>query len=368
MSLSCIHSRAGCSITDGSGNIRPCCKFSRPQDLPDIFSVDSLNQYLDLDPYVGIRRSLDAGVFPSGCSSCETMESAGLQSRRLYTESLYGDRPPAGGLVDLEIGLDYTCNMMCRSCGAGASSRWGAADSVLSEFDRLEIPSQARSDYGAYARRFRELLAGTDLSAVRHCKIEGGEPFYSRNLEGFLTQLADHAQDPRRVQLNIFTNGSVFPSARVLDLLDRFDTSITFSLDAVGDLAECVRWGVPWSVVEANLRRWRALDRWDPVTCTTVSILTANAIGSLVEFCAGIDLRMDFSELTNPRYLSMYQLDLETRSRWRLGIPEFDRLLMADIHYEPEFERLRESTRILDQYQGVDFARVNPEIARLVGL
>jgi len=368
MSLSCIHSRAGCSIVEGSGNIRPCCKFSDPNSTTDIFSVNSLNEYLDLAPYVQVRDSLDSGVFPPGCVSCNTIESAGLRSRRLETQDLYGVNPPGSGLVDLEIGLDYTCNMMCRSCGAGASSRWGAAADVLAEFERLDIPTQRQYNYSAYAERFRTVLNNTDLSSVRHCKIEGGEPFYSKNLGGFLTRLADHAEDTSRVTVNIFTNGSVFPPQSTLDLLDQFDTRITFSLDAVGLLATVMRWGVPWEVVEENIRRWCALDCYRPIVCPTVGILNVNRIGSLVEFCDALGLRMDFSELTNPRYLSMYQLDLETRKRWCLGIPKFDGLLMADIHYEPEFERLRDSTRILDQYQGVSFSEANPEIAQLVGM
>ena len=368
MSLSCIHTRAGCSITDASGSIRPCCKYGELPGLPTIFTESNLNDYLGSKAYKRLRSQLDSGSFPSGCSSCSRMESAGLQSRRQYTAEFYSGTRVDRGLVDLEIGLDYTCNMMCRSCGAGASSRWGAAGSVLDQFDAEGIPRQPSVAYRSYADRFREVAAATDFSAVRHCKIEGGEPFYSRNLAPFLKRLAATARRPDGLALNIFTNASVFPDADVLDLLRRFNTSITFSLDAVGDLAEVIRWGVPWQVVADNVARWVEFAEFNTIVCTTVSIQNCNQLAPLIEFCAGLNLEMDFSELMHPNYLSMYGLPMATRQGWCQGVPVLDRLLTADISVEPEFERLRRSIQILDQYQGVSFAAANPEMARLIGL
>jgi len=369
MTKFCVHSQTGVSIVDARGGIRPCCKFANSQLLPTIFDVDSLNGMHYKEPYSSIKNDLNHGKFPHGCKSCERSEQAGLQSRRQFTNKMFGkhDLFKPTYIQDLEISLDYTCNMMCRICNPSASSKWGSAKTVIEQFQDNDIKIDNNTDYRTYQDRFRQVFENTDLSRASHVKLEGGEPFYAKNFEWFLDKLDREVIDKEKLFLNITTNGSVYPDKKIIEKLKKFNkwTTIAFSLDAADDLADCIRWGVPWKQIADNVRRFKQ-DGFHCLASCTVSILNFNRLHSLMEFCDTNNIRISFSELTDPRYLSMYQLPIETRQQYLTGKTSLDRIINADINIESEFDKLYKSIIILDDYQKIKFGDVNPEIWELI--
>ena len=369
MSHNCVHSHVGVSLVDASGKLRPCCKFKSGWNIPTIFDVDTLNKLHARDEYTQLQSVLATDTWPAPCRVCERSEATGIESRRQFTDRMYNqhDLYTDGHIQDLEISLDYTCNMMCRMCAPGASSKWGAATSVIKQFNDAGIELDTHTEYKSYQDQFYKVFNNTNLNHARHVKLEGGEPFYARHFEWFLDKLDREVIDKSKLYLNITTNGSVYPNAELLEKLAKFNTTIAFSIDAYGDLANCLRWGVEWKTVESNIRKWmKHSAQFNLFTNITVSILNVNMMVPLIKFCNHIKLRMSFSELTHPEYLSMYQLPLELRKRWANGIANFDELLLADINFEPQFKKLTDSTHILDNYQGIDFALVNPEMTGII--
>ena len=369
MNHSCIHSRVGVSLVDSTGKLRPCCKFKSNWDIPSIFDVDTLNGLHTRSEYTGLQAALATDTWPSPCRVCERSEATGIESRRQFTDRMFTEHNlyEEGHIQDLEISLDYTCNMMCRMCAPGASSKWGAATNVIKQFKDAGVELDTHTEYKSYQDQFYKVFSNTDLSHARHLKIEGGEPFYAKHFDWFLDKLDREVIDKSKLFLNITTNGSVYPSAELLEKLAKFDTTITFSIDAYGALADCLRWGVKWEVVESNIRKWmQHSEQFNFITNITVSILNVNMIMPLVEFCKSISLRISFSELTHPEYLSMYQLPLELRKQWANGITNFDELLLADINFKPQFSKLIHAASILDTHQGISFAAVNPEMTGII--
>ena len=359
----------GVSLVDATGKLRPCCKFKSDWVIPTIFDVDTLNGLHARDEYTKLQSALATDAWPSPCRVCERSEATGIESRRQFTNRMFNEHDlfTAGHVQDLEISLDYTCNMMCRMCAPGASSKWGAATNVIKQFKDAGIELDTHTEYKSYQEQFYKVFSNTDLSHARHLKIEGGEPFYAKHFEWFLDKLDREVIDKNKLFLNITTNGSVYPSKELLEKLAKFDTTITFSIDAFGDLANCLRWGVKWELVETNIRKWiQHRDQFNFITNITVSILNVNMMTPLINFCNSINLRMSFSELTHPEYLSMYQLPLELRKQWANGITNFDELLLADINFKPQLKKLLNSMQILDNYQGIDFALVNPEMTGII--
>jgi sulfatase maturation enzyme AslB (radical SAM superfamily) len=369
LSHSCIHSQVGVSLVDATGKLRPCCKFKSGWDIPTIFDVDTLDALHTRSEYTQLQTALATDAWPTPCRVCERSEATGIESRRQFTHRMYTkhDLFTAGHVQDLEISLDYTCNMMCRMCAPGASSKWGAATGVINQFKDAGIELDTHTEYKSYQEQFYKVFSNTDLSHARHVKIEGGEPFYAKHFEWFLDKLDREVIDKNKLYLNITTNGSVYPNAELLEKLAKFNTTITFSIDAYGDLANCLRWGVAWEIVESNIRKWmQHSNHFNLLTNITVSILNVNMMTPLINFCNSIKLRMSFSELTHPEYLSMYQLPLELRTQWVNGISNFDELLLADINFQPQFKKLLDSTCILDSYQGTDFALANPSMKEII--
>tara|TARA_R110000772_G_scaffold256190_2_gene372628 strand:- start:29 stop:1153 length:1125 start_codon:yes stop_codon:yes gene_type:complete len=363
----CVHSHTGISIVNSGGSVRPCCKFDDIDILPTIFEIDTLDQIHRQSPFDDLKSNLNQGNFPKGCATCSNSEANGLESRRQFTGTMYGNYNlfNPNYIQDLEISLDYTCNMMCRMCNPGASSKWGSASTVIEQFADSKIELDDVTNYKDYQTQFKHVFENTDLSHARHVKLEGGEPFYAKNFEWMLDKLDREVIDKNKLFLNITTNGSVFPNENILSKLSKFNTTISFSIDAYGDLANCLRWGVEWDQIETNIRKFIKTD-FNILTNITVSILNFNKLNQLIEFCDSIALRTSFNELHDPRYLSMYQLDKQYRMNYLSGVPKLDRLISADIKIEPEFKKLRRSIEILDDYQGLRFADVNEEIWSLI--
>ena len=375
MSKSCIHSYVGISLVESSGKLAPCCKF-KPEleetQVQTIFDVTTLNTLHNSELYASTQQQLDNNVFPEGCTYCKNAEAVNLQSRRQVSNWLYaGNKLVTPGYIqDLEIALDYTCNMMCRSCNPGASSRWNIAKPVIAEFDKHSIPIDTSNGYKSYQDQFYTVFSNTDLSHARFVKIQGGEPFYAKNLEWFIDKLDDEVVDKTKLYINIFTNGSIFPNKRILEKLSNLNADIVFSLDAYGELASTIRWGVDWTVIEDNIQQWRkfADDHTNVrLLCnTTVSLLNVNKLQPLLDFCTRLNIKSDFSELTYPEYLSIYQLPKHIRERWVYDYPQLNSLIMLDIDFKSEFNKFLKSIDILDSYQGISFKDTNREMYQLI--
>lgn len=383
MTLRCIYTHTGISITESYGYLRPCCRFKpiSPSDMPNIFDVDTLDNIHQTSYFVDIRNSMETtDRLIQQCERCNIHEQHGIRSKRQEGNGYFSTVDIVPGYVqDLEIALDYTCNMMCRMCGPTASSKWNAAKSVFRDLKNknIKIDSVESSNYKQYADQFRKVFSNTSLKYVRFIKIEGGEPFYSKNLEWFLDKLNTESVEPKQVKLNIFSNGSIFPSATILEKLKNFDTLITFSLDAYGDLASVIRHGVDWKEVELSLSQWAIYARLNNIelcTNTVLSIMNVNMIDPLIHFCNNVGITVYFDNLVHPDYLSMYQLPLHVRQQWQdnyKGISDgkgqaFNELLMANITETANFDKFLHFTEILDKYQGVSFKEHNSEMFNII--
>lgn len=358
------------------GKIRPCCKYKTSKDTPTLFDSVSLNTLHETAYYKRLQSQLDSGVFPRGCISCDRDEKAGIQSTRQHTaEHIFQNSSffVKNTIQDLEIGLDFTCNMMCRMCGASASSKWAQAKSVLYEFDENEIHLDHVNNskqYSLYKNQFKRVFENTDLNKAIHLRLEGGEPFYSKNLEWFIDKLDREIENKNKFFISIFTNGSIFPSDHLLDKLKKFNLNVTFSLDAIGELAETIRWGIDWDTIEAVVKKWQAVaDTHKNITLstsTTVSLLNVNSLRPLIDFCRTYGIVFYAHHLNYPEYLSIYQLPLDLRKRWLIGHDRIDELLSANMQVEPRYNKFLKSVEILDQYQKKSFALNNSEIYNLI--
>ena len=377
MTLRCIYTHTGISITETSGSLKPCCRFKTDTltKLPNIFDVDTLDNIHQTSSFVKIRDLLETNnALIRQCERCSIHEQHGIQSKRQEGNDYFSAIDIVPGYVqDLEIALDYTCNMMCRMCNPSASSKWNAAKSVFRDLKNknIKIESIESGKYKQYADQFRKVFSNTSFKYVRFIKIEGGEPFYSKNLEWFLDKLNTESFDSKKVKLNIFSNGSIFPSATILEKLKNFDTDITFSLDAYGDLASVIRHGIDWKEVELSLRQWAIYARLNNIelcTNTVLSIMNVNMIEPLIDFCDSLGITMYFDNLVQPDYLSMYQLPLHVRQQWQDNNKPrlFNELLMANISETAKFDKFLHFNEILDKYHGVQFKNCNPEMFNII--
>jgi len=271
--------------------------------------------------------------------------------------------------------------MMCRICGPYHSSKWSGAPTVLDKLHQLDenlhTPHNNLSTT-EYQQNFSKILNNSDLKDLKLINIVGGEPFYSKNFEPLIDKL-DNDVDLENLEFAISTNGSIFPSDKIINkLLKMKKLDIRLSIDAVGDLASVIRHGVAWEIVEQNIIKWRELrnNNYDKINLQihcTLSLLNVNALQELTDFCDTHNINFSCAILTFPAYLSIYQLPRTERRKWKVvdvgPIRQFytfiDKILNADISAENKLSKFLSSCSILDDYQGNSFKDVNPEIYQL---
>ncbi len=376
MIRSCVHSKVGVSVVDPKGELWPCCKYQRDKanPLPTIFDVDTLDKLHDNFPYKKIRYDIENNIDSIACASCWKKEATNQESRRTYSQDFYQKTKIHPGYIqDMEIALDYTCNMMCRSCGTDASSKWVSAKPVLDSFEKEQIQSHGKvykKSPKQFAEQFKKVITNTDFSKMRKVKVLGGEPFYSKNIDWFIEKLYNEVEDKEALDLNIFTNASVWPKDKTLETLLTFPrVSITLSLDAINELASVIRWGVVWDQIYNTILKWKDT----PVTLNinnTVSIQNVNHAKEFLKFANDNGIEVYFNFLDHPNYLSVYQFPLSERKKWILDGNSktekmFNSSLLADIQTENELNSFLKSVSILDSYQKCSFKDVNYEMHKL---
>lgn len=378
---SCIHSKVGISLQDANGVLYPCCKFMdvhNNTNLPTIYNIDTLDNLHYRPEYLKIKNDIETNNKPVSCHRCWKLEDNNIQSRRQESNQKYQQTGIVDGYIqDMEIALDFTCNMMCRTCGPHSSSKWMAAKPVIDELRSLDIDDCDFINKNPidFQKNFKRVMEKTNLSKSKNIKILGGEPFYSKNIDWFIDKLYNEVTDTDNFMLNIFTNGSVFPNELTLKKLLKFkNIIITASIDAVGDLASVIRWGVPWEVIENNCKKWSQLavdyNNLTLSTCTTVSVLNVNRVTDVFEFGAKYNFFIGLNYLDTPEYLSVYMFPKDIRSRWVLSnntkweqqVNYHNMSLLSNMQEKNRFDEFLKSIKILDSYQNCSFEKVNKEI------
>lgn len=361
--MKCLHSEVGVSIPNANGALVPCCKYDASKvdwKPPTIFDVESLDRLHQTTVLHKVNDEIGADLKHEGCHKCWSREEVGLTSRRQSSNNLF--TPTQGYVQDMEIAIDFACNMMCRTCGSHSSSRWAASRLDPAEFGSIK----------SYSDRFRHVMDMTDLSKMRNVKIQGGEPFYSKNLDWFVDKLHKETGHDLLV-VNLFTNASIFPDQYILNKLLSFKRiDITLSIDAIGDLFNVVRWGVEWDVVDTVIRKWVDLcKRHSNLTLcisSTVSIMNVNKMKQVSDYGKSLHIPVYYNFIDSPEHFSPYIIPLYFRKQWTIeGVPKFNSQLLID-RSVGSIEMFKQKTKLLDEYQKVSFASANPEIIKCINL
>jgi sulfatase maturation enzyme AslB (radical SAM superfamily) len=276
--VTCIDAYKNLNIVYNHGNlaISPCC-------ISPTLTISKLdfynNEYLK-----SIRHQWSTNQFPSACNSCETAESAGVDSRRLGSNQWYTDNNINNQTVEL-IRLDYwtgdTCNLRCVICGPHNSSAWK---------QELNLPVELKkSNVNLF---WKEL----DLTNIKFVHFNGGEPLLSKEHVLFLEAIPNK----KRVHINYNTNSTVLPSPDLLKLWEQFKlVQLDFSIDDIAEQFEYQRYPAKWPEVVDNLQ-W--FINHAPHNCmfavnTSVGVLNESNLGNLT---AWLKTNFFVSKFTDP--------------------------------------------------------------------
>ena len=370
--LVCKYQNNHIAITQPEGKITPCCHFNNnPNPHWDDVNLNTLTTLNDIHStyrWYDLRETLREGVQYTGCENCWMAEEYGYKSKREF----YNLLESGNDLEDLEVAFDFSCNFMCRTCRPGVSSTWDKVDvSTLKEFEKDHYEPLKNDNY---RDKFKKLIENTDLSKLKRLSVVGGEPFLSPTFEWFLKRI------PQKLQIKITTNGSIFPSDKLLSLLNKHDVFLDISIDAVEELAEVMRYGASWNTVDGNIKKFLETD-WFVKFCCLVSIMNVNRLTSVVKYARQHDVPVVPYFMNWPYHLRSNILPLDMRKEWEIKLPkklttikfmgieeshddvkEFNNVILNESQSENKLLEFVKTMKLLDDVQEKRFWEWNPEI------
>jgi organic radical activating enzyme len=291
-------------LTDGT--YRDCCaSFPETLSRPGESVVDWWNS----DQLAGIRKSMWSTEFPLACQNCEAQEHIHNSSFRLSASKEIDTLAEHYKTPDTwHIMFGNKCNLACWICDEKSSSL------IAHHKQRIDIlPVNFVNPNDEFTRKWPDLKANildsyNHHDTVRIC-ILGGEPIYNKDVIEFLEYLIAQGLSNRTI-LEFTTNGTILGKT-LLKLFDRSQWKyicIFVSVDAIGPVAEWIRYGSNWSAIADNIMHYRDTVNYVEIQ-TTLSILNLMALPDVVDFCKAHDLAQTISMLSDPEFMDIRKWD-----------------------------------------------------------
>jgi MoaA/NifB/PqqE/SkfB family radical SAM enzyme len=326
-----------------AGDGQVCCRYKNNitnNGVPITLHTHAFDEIWNGDEMRHVRREMVEGRKVAGCAECYAEERNAAVSMRtrdnaawqngwlnealvsigeLKARALASDfRLPAP--ANLEIDVGSLCNLKCRMCHDGVSSRI-ATDLVHRSWTSDQYSDEPCHDpqvivRAPYIKRWslsnaveRIILGAPDQ--VKRLYFIGGEPLLVKEVGDLLQRLID-AGVSRTIGIAVVSNGTV--TGRWLDLVEHFKSlELSISIDGYGEHYDYIRYPGKWETIVANLAAFRRIPNVSLGAAVTLQAYNALNIGELFRYLESIDLDFYAWPVHIPRYLSVDALPSAVR-------------------------------------------------------
>lgn len=289
-------------FTDNHGGYRNCC-VANPQirSQPN----QSFVTWWHSKELQEFRNQLSDSL-PTACAGCELQEQVQGSSFRTAVNSQVSvtalEFPSRWNVM-----FDNTCNLACWTCDEHSSSVIETQKRKLGILPLDYVDSSVRID-AQWDDLKQSILHSYNLHDTVTLTVLGGEPLFNSRVISFLQHLVDVGL-ATRTRLEFHTNGTMYNSRLSKLLQDNWQYICIFvSLDAVGKLAEWVRYNCRWENVDNNINELKHLANYIEVHCT-LSVLNIGGLSALSQYCKDKNLSLQISMLENPSFMSLTNWD-----------------------------------------------------------
>lgn len=341
-----------------------------------------------------IRESMERGERHPSCQACWGVEDMGLQSKRQLDNEIYAHRvrewqegKALAQPIDMSLNLGTLCNLKCRVCSSGSSSRY--AQEYLDLFGEDHIPRRSAYMRSLPDEEVRALTVNwpyknqemTDtifqwLPEMERMEFLGGEPFLNKKHFEIVREAVKRGLAPRQT-LRYVTNGTIFPEELARDVWPHFKAiNVNVSADGIGPHFEYQRHGAKWDEAVANIERYRKISNVYLVQVyLNISMFSIYYLPEIFSFWHSRGIHVCTQHILNPERLNVRVMPKELKERVKaklLGdlprLPEKYQLeiklavdyMMSEDHSHL-WPRFIESVWFHDNYRKEDFAATFPE-------
>ena len=278
--------------------ISPCCAYTKKIQL------NSKTQYWSSEQLKNIQQNMLDNVRDTGCNICWEKEDRGYSSLRQHSNQIYAthiDQIKQNHRQDnpfyLDLRLGNLCNLKCRMC----TSEWSSQ--IAGEI--LDNPNEEWVD--TPKQKIIELdndtwqLLDQWIPYVRRVFMTGGEPtIIKRNLD-YINKIITSGHSAN-VEL-IFTTNATNINQNFIDIGKNFKSvSYNVSIDAVGELANYIRYPSNWQTIYNNLKNIPSGVSLN-TTIQWLNMTRLNEIFDFIETCGISFGGIWFQLVTDPKYL-----------------------------------------------------------------
>ena len=291
-------------------SVSPCCRWgTKPSDGDYVVNTVSMSNgiqsAIDSDYFNSARERMLNGEQLPECKQCTDEEKKCGTSLRTSFNNRYkqyiGTTPK---IRDLELVFSTHCNLACRMCWSGASSKWALIDNPGLTADT----SVVATDVNKYDH---------DMSELDNIKMVGGEPFLAKDHYKYLENFISQSKNPENTTLTYHTNGTIFPNQKIIDYWKKIKTvHIIVSVDAYGELNNYLRPGAAnsWETINKNIQKFKNIEgvKIEVGLHTVITSINAMHLHKLVEWIeqtidGGLS-RASFDVTSQPNHLSVMHL------------------------------------------------------------
>lgn len=319
--------------------VMPCCVADSSMPVAKIDGDQSIIEMMNSPRYNEIREAMLNDIAVPECKRCFDLEQMGTWTMRQshnkrkgeeYVDYITKNTNEDGSLSEFEmkymdIRFSNLCNMKCRSCGPACSSQWAQefVDMHGEEQFKHHFPKQKVIVNNNEDQQFM-LKLKPYLGDVTEVYFAGGEIIITPEHYECLDYWLESGQADT-IELNYTTNFSTLHGYKNKNLIEYWkkfkNIQVWASLDAHGDLAECMRKGTDWNKIILNSKKLKEeLPHVQFQITPTISIWNIFKFADFFDYMIEngfIDLNTSprFNLLTDPWYANIMILPKHVKNR-----------------------------------------------------
>jgi len=322
--------------------VMPCCVADSDLPTSEIRNDESIIQMMNTDKYNDLRKKMMRDEAVPECKRCYDLETMGEWTMRQshnrrkgldYVDYIADVTNDDGSLKEfqmkyMDIRFSNICNMKCRSCGPSCSSLW--SQEFLEQRGKEVFEEYFPKSNGKIVINNNDdmtLMAKLKpyLDDVTEVYFAGGEIIITQEHYECLDYWIENGLTDQ-VELTYTTNFSTLKYKKNINLIEYWkkfpQLKIWASLDAHGDVAECIRSGTDWEKVVRNIREVK-----EQVPHASFQITPTISIWNIFDFPDFWDYMVDndfidvdfsaprFNLATNPWYANVMILPHSVKRR-----------------------------------------------------
>lgn len=203
--------------------------------------------------------------------------------------------------IDLHIDLGNHCNLACKMCWPGASTR------IATQYVKWGLPAEQylgvdwTADSKVWTRFLGELVA---IPKLKNIHFMGGEILLSPKFEELVDFMISHKRFD--VNFSFVTNGTVYKS-KLIEKLKQFScVNIEISIETTTEHNDYIRQGCAVTEIIDNIKKYKVICSDSNLNLTlrpTISSLSLGYYYTLLEFALDTQLLIKGLIISNPKCL-----------------------------------------------------------------